>query len=65
MIVKEITSALKFTSLVGTFSVVLIYVPRTERDLQKVCGGIYGGIHIQVYSIIGSRENILLVMDSM
>ena len=50
-------------SLVGTFLVVLIYVPRMERDLQKVCGGIHGGIHIQVSSIIGGRKNILLVKD--
>ena len=45
----------------GTFSVVLVYVPRTESDLQIVSVGIQGGIHILLYSIIGSRENILFI----
>ena len=40
VIVKEISSALQFISLVGTFSVVLIYVPSTESDSQAVSGGI-------------------------
>ena len=38
---------------------VLVYVPRMESDLQTVSGGIQGGIHIPLYSIIGGRENIL------
>ena len=36
---------------------VLVYVPRTESDLQTVSGGIQGGIHKPLYSIIGGREN--------
>ena len=30
-----------------------------KENLQTVFGGIQGGIHIQLYSIIGGRENIL------
>ena len=40
VIVKEISSAPHFISLVGTFLVVLIYVPSTEIDSQAVSGGI-------------------------
>ena len=44
---------------------VLVHVPRMESDLQTVSGGIQGGIHIQLYSIIGGRKNILLVKGYM
>ena len=65
VILRENKLSTKVYKFIGTFSVVLVYVPRTERKLQTVFGGIQDGIHIQLYSIIGGRENILLVKDSM
>ena len=42
-----------------------IYGGRVLSVNQNTSGSIQGGIHIQLYSIIGGRENILFVKGSM
>ena len=57
----EISLALKYISSQRTFMVVLVYVLSSQSDSQTVSGSIQGGMHIPLYSIIGSRENIFFV----